>query len=269
MLVRDFLKEIEKLNLPLSQGLDLAAFILNIPYEQVKSSYNVELDSDKVTEVLNKLNNHIPAAYITNRREFYGRVFYVDENVLIPRVETEILIEEVVKRYKNKSGLEIIDICSGSGIIGLTLKKELENSCVTLLDISKKAVEVSKKNGELLQISNNVEYICSDILLYTSSKKYDIVVCNPPYLSNEEYNNVEEEVKKEPVNALTAGEDGFLFYKKILEKFSMLCKEQGKIFFETGYNQGSKILDFASGYNLKAEGIKDYALNDRVVVVYK
>ncbi len=257
------------MNLPLSHGLDLAAYILDVPYNDVKSLYNIQLDNNKVEDVIDKLLNHIPTAYITNRKEFYGREFYVNNDVLIPRVETEILIDEVLKEYQYSLGLEIIDICSGSGNIGLTLKKEIKHCSVTLLDISQQAIDISKNNAHLLAVDNSIEYICCDILLYTSLKKYDIVVCNPPYLSIDEYACVEEEVKKEPYIALVAEDYGLEFYKNILDKYNILCKENGVIFFEIGSLQCDNVINYARQCNLKADCIKDYALNDRVIKVYK
>lgn len=268
MLLCDFLKKVEELNLPVSFGLDLASYILNVPYEDVKSLYYKDIDDNKVEQVFSQLKDHIPVAYITGRKEFYGREFIVDENVLIPRVETEILVEEVLKRYKNYSNLDIIDICSGSGAIGLTIMQELTNCHMTLLDISSKAIDISKKNAEKFNIKNNIEYICDDILLYTSGKKYDIVLCNPPYISFKEYEGLEEEVKKEPTIALTTDDNGLLFYKNILSKFPLLCKNDGVMFFEIGAAQADDVKNIAKSNNLHAECIKDYSLNDRVVIVY-
>ena len=268
MLLYDFLKKVEEFNLPVSFGLDLASYILNVSYEDVKSLYYTDIDDNKVEQVFSQLKDHIPVAYITGRKEFYGREFLVDENVLIPRVETEILVEEVLKRYNNHSNLDIIDICSGSGTIGLTIIQEIANCHMTLLDISPKAIDISKKNAEKFNIKNNIEYICDDILLYTSDKKYDIVLCNPPYISFEEYAGLEEEVKKEPVIALTADDNGLLFYKNILSKFPILCKNSGVMFFEIGAAQADDVKKIAENNNLYAECIKDYSLNDRVIIVH-
>lgn len=268
MQVYEFIKKVEEFNLPVSFGLDLASYILGVEYDDVKSLYYANLDNNKVDNVFTKLKNHVPVAYITGRKEFFGREFFVDENVLIPRVETEVLVEEVLKRYKSHKNLEVIDICSGSGAIGLTVMQELENCHMTLLDISQKAIDVSKKNAERFNIKNNIEYICDDILLYTSNKKYDIVLCNPPYISYEEYEGLQEEVKKEPVQALTADDNGLIFYKKILSNFSLLCKNSGVIFFEIGLNQSDDVKNIAKENNLYAECVKDYALNDRVIIVH-
>lgn len=267
MVVNEFLKEVKKFGLPHSHGLDIASYLLDINYNDIGSYYDAVLEENKVELVLNQLRQHIPTAYITGRKEFYGREFIVNEDVLIPRVETEILIDEVLKKYKDGSNLEIIDICSGSGAIGLTVMQELNNCHLTLLDISQKAIDISKKNADKFNLKN-IKYICEDILLYTTAKKYDIVLCNPPYISYDEYEGLQEEVKYEPKNALVADDNGLIFYKNILSKFSLLCKSNGAVFFEIGANQADSVMGIAKVNNLMAECVKDYSLNNRVIIIY-
>ena len=267
MIVKSFIKRAEKYNLPVSQVYDLISFMLGIDYSKAKYAHNKEIDNEKAEYVLSLLEKREPAAYITGRREFYGREFIINHNTLIPRVETEILIEEVIKRYRRAENIELIDICSGSGAIGLTLMQELNISFLTLLDIDDKALEVSKQNADKFNITKNIEFVCSDILNYTTKQKYDIVVCNPPYISENEYDLLQEEVKKEPYHALVADDNGLIFYKKILSNFENLCKSNGIIFFEIGAYQAGSICDYAAECNLYAEWVKDYINNDRVIVV--
>lgn len=267
MTANQFIKRAEKYNLPISQVYDLIAFMLNIDYEDAKYACDKEIDDDKAEQVLFMLENKEPCAYITGRREFYGREFIVTHNTLIPRVETEILVEEVIKRYENQKDIELIDICSGSGAIGLTLMQELNISFLTLLDIDEKALAVSKHNAENFNIAKNIEFVCSDILNYTTEKKYDIVVCNPPYVTKDEYDLLQEEVKKEPYHALVAEDNGLVFYKKILSNFEILCKNNGVIFFEIGAYQAQSVIKYAAECSLYAECIKDYSGNDRVIIV--
>lgn len=267
MIVKSFIKRAEKYNLPVSQVYDLISFMLGIDYSKAKYAHNKEIDNEKAEYVLSLLEKREPAAYITGRREFYGREFIINHNTLIPRVETEILIEEVIKRYRRAENIELIDICSGSGAIGLTLMQELNISFLTLLDIDDKALEVSKQNADKFNITKNIEFVCSDILNYTTKQKYDIVVCNPPYISENEYDLLQEEVKKEPYHALVADDNGLIFYKKILSNFENLCKSNGIIFFEIGAYQAGSICDYAAECNLYVECVKDYINNDRVIVV--
>lgn len=265
MLIFDFLKKLE--HLPLSQGLDLVSYILNIDYNQAKLSYNKEIDDNIAEDIFLKLENHTPIPYITGRREFYSREFIIDESTLIPRVETEILVAEVIKRYKDKKNIHLMDICAGSGAVGLSLAKEMDISFLTLLDIDNNALNISKKNAEKLNITENIEYINADIFGYIPSRKYDIITCNPPYISKDEYKDLSEEVKKEPYHALVAKDDGLIFYKKILSNFKLLCKDNGMIFFEIGTSQFQPIKDYAITCNLHIKCIKDYAGHDRVVII--
>lgn len=267
MTASQFIKRAEKYNLPFSQIYDLIAFMLDIDYSEAKYASDKEIDDERAENVLYQLENKEPCAYITGRREFYGREFIVNHNTLIPRIETEILVEEVIKRYKNAKNIELIDICSGSGAIGLTLMYELSISFLTLLDIDEKSLAVSKQNAEKFNIIKNIEFLCSDILNYTTEKKYDIVVCNPPYIAENEYGCLQEEVKKEPYHALVAEDNGLVFYKKILSNFEILCKSNGVIFFEIGAYQARSVIDYAAACNLYAECIKDYSGNDRVIIV--
>ena len=157
MTASQFIKRAEKYNLPFSQIYDLIAFMLDIDYSEAKYASDKEIDDERAENVLYQLENKEPCAYITGRREFYGREFIVNHNTLIPRIETEILVEEVIKRYKNAKNIELIDICSGSGAIGLTLMYELSISFLTLLDIDEKSLAVSKQNAEKFNIIKNIE----------------------------------------------------------------------------------------------------------------
>ena len=267
MTVSRFIKRAEKYNLPVSQVYDLISFMLNIGYSEAKYTFDKEIDDKAAENVLSQLEKKEPCAYITGRREFYGREFIINRNTLIPRIETEILVEEVIKRYKDKENIELIDICSGSGAIGLTLMQELNISFLTLLDIDNNALYVSRQNAEKFNITENIEFVCSDILNYTTEIKYDIVVCNPPYIAEKEYGFLQEEVKKEPYHALVAEDNGLIFYKKILSNFKNLCKSNGVMFFEIGAEQAQSVLGYAKMCNLYAECIKDYSGNDRVIIV--
>lgn len=241
--------------------------MLNIDYSDAKYACNKEIDDKAAENILSQLEKKEPCAYITGRREFYGREFIVNSNTLIPRIETEILVEEVIKRYKNKENITLIDICSGSGAIGLTLMHELNISFLTLLDIDDKALQVSRQNAEKFNIKKNIEFVCRDILSYTTEIKYDIVVCNPPYITEEEYGFLQEEVKKEPYHALVAEDNGLIFYKKILSNFEILCKSNGVMFFEIGAYQAQSVIEYAAACNLEAECVKDYSGNERVIIV--
>ena len=303
MLVSQLILEITNLNLPYSQGVDLCSYLLDVDYDSLKNSRNLEIEiSDdlvskktkykNIQELLNAISEGYPISYITFRREFYGREFLVNENTLIPRVCSETLIETVLnfinnsinnksnnpffnnyfKKNEQKENLRILDLCTGSGALGITVSKELEMLGIkvdlTLLDISSKAIDVAKENCKLQNIYNyNLQV--EDLVNFNSEEKFHIIICNPPYIDKSSYNDLENSVKYEPIDALIAEDSGLFFYKFILSKFSLLCKYMGMIFFEIGYNQGQDLKNISKAYNLKCEIKKDYSNIDRVAIIYE
>lgn len=267
MKVSDFLDRVALFNLPLSQGIDLVSFIMNVSYNDAKMMFDKDIDDERVRAVICRLEKKEPVAYITGRREFFGREFIVNTSTLIPRVETEVLVEQVLYYYSGIDNLNILDICSGSGAIGLTLACEKSGSKVSLLDIDSNALEISRINGKNLGVSGRVEYILSNVLSYEPKTKYDIVVCNPPYISSEEYVSLDDSVKYEPYTALVAENNGLLFYENIISRFDLFCNENGRIFFEIGCNQYNDIFGIADFFCLKVRCVKDYADKDRVLII--
>ncbi len=209
-----------------------------------------------------------PLQYIIGRVEFYGMQFKVTRDVLIPRSETEILVEEVINFAKDKSGLRILDIGTGSGNIPIALAKNLTNAEITSVDVSANAIEVAKENALLNNVESKVEFILSDIYhLKIETDLFDIVVSNPPYISAEEYPTLQKEiVDYEPSIALTDSNDGLNFYRTITEKSKSFLKKEGKIFFEIGkeqFDDVEKILLKNNFLNIKIT--KDYQQIERVI----
>ncbi len=185
-----------------------------------------------------------PVQYIIGKEGFYGRDFYVDENVLIPRPETEYLVEECVKRIKEKSYKTVLDIGAGSGAIGITIAKEVEEVKVLACDISDGALSVAKKNAELLD-AKNIKFIKSNVFENINYKEFDLIVSNPPYIPDYEYEELQVEVKKhEPKLALTADKEGYHFYNLISYLAPGYLKSGGTLAFEVGYNQAVKVKDY-------------------------
>ena len=248
----------------------LISNVLDVTKEYILIHGNEEFPVDKLNEYFEKIEraaNGEPIQYITNSQEFFGMNFYVDENVLIPQPDTEILVEEIIKiiRKENKK-LKVLDLCTGSGVVAISIAKE-ENIEVTASDISKKALEVAKKNATMNNV--NIDLVESD--LYKNIKdEFDIIVSNPPYIATDVIDTLSSEVKCEPKIALDGGKDGLDFYRKIAEESKNHLKTEGYLAFEIGYDQKEsvmKILEENDYINIYC--IKDLSQNDRVIIANK
>jgi len=250
----------------------ILADIINKNSLELLNYLDYQVEEEKVVEYKKKIqaiSEGIPLQYAMEKVNFYGNEFIINKNVLIPRFETEELVENTIK-YINKyftEPVDIIDLGCGSGVIGLTLEQKVSTKSVDLIDISEKALEVTNKNCEKLKSNANV--IQSD--MFTNiSKKYDVIISNPPYIKTTE--EIEEIVKNnEPHLALYAGEDGLDCYKKILENVSNHMKEKCIIAFEIGYQQAEDIKSLAHQYldNINIIVKKDLSEKDRMLFIFK
>ena len=215
---------------------------------------------------IEKLTKGIPLQHITHRQEFMKMDFFVDENTLIPRPDTEILVEEVIKIANQKYNPKILDLCTGSGAIAISLKKYVPNSEIIGVDISEKAIEVANKNAN--KLNADVKFIKSDLFEKLNKEKFDIIVSNPPYIKKEEIKKLSKEVQKEPEIALDGGIDGLDFYRKIRRQAIGYLKTESFLCFEIGYNQKNdvmKIIEEQQNYkNIYCK--KDLYGYDRVIV---
>ena len=248
----------------------LMKYILNKDEQYIIISEKETLTKEqekKYFDCIQKILNGTPIQYITNNQEFMKLDFYVDENVLIPQPDTEILVEEIIKNYKEKN-IEILDLCTGSGAIGISLAKYIENSKITCSDISFKAIQIAKLNAEKNLCHKKMKFIISDMFEKIDPKQYDIIVSNPPYIKTDIIKNLSIYVQNEPIIALDGGTDGLDFYKIIAKNSYKFLKSGGKLFLEIGDDQRDqvmRILEKTDFYN-NIECIKDLAGNDRVVV---
>ena len=219
-------------------------------------------------KAIKKLCQGIPIQHITHRQEFMKMTFYVDENVLIPRQDTEILVEEVIKIAKKINAKKILDLCTGSGAIAISLAKYIENSEITAVDISSKALNIAKINSKNNNVENQITFIESDLYKNLPKEKYDIIVSNPPYIKKEIIKKLDKEVQKEPKLALDGGYDGLDFYRKIVSKADEYLKFHGYLCLEIGYDQKEEVEEIISKQE-KYIGTyckKDLCDNDRVIV---
>ena len=279
MIIKEALKKsielLEKNNIEESilKAKIILSTLLSKPKEYLFINENQELDKS-IEETffanIHKLCNNIPLQYVTNSQEFYGLKFYVDENVLIPRSDTEILVETVikyVKNLKNKNGnLKILDMCTGSGIIAIILAKYCENMDITAVDKSELALKVAIKNAKTHNVYNKINFVKSD-MFENLKGKYNIIVSNPPYIEKDVIKTLSKDVQHEPEMALDGGIDGLDFYRIINNNLDNFLEKNGAVFLEIGYNQKNSVSEiFAENFkNIKC--IKDLNNLDRVIVM--
>lgn len=227
-----------------------------------------KIQGNKILEGIEKLANNIPIQYIINEQEFMGIKFFVDENVLIPQPDTEILVEQVIKNCKD-ANKKILDLCTGSGCIAISLKKYIPQVKIFASDISSKALEIAKKNAK--QNNTEINFIESDLFQNINNEKFDIIASNPPYIKQDVIKSLDKEVQNEPNIALNGGKDGLDFYRKIIKESYEYLANDGKLYLEIGYDQKEDLIDLYNkdGRYKNINCIKDLANNDRVIVIEK
>lgn len=244
-------------------GVDRLYILLNL--ERVLSEDEEQLFNKFINE---RLNNR-PIAYIVGNREFMGLDFFVKEGVLIPRPDTEVLVEEVIELAKKKDAKNILDIGTGSGAITVSLAKYLENVKVTSVDISDIALEIGKRNAISNEVDDRINFVKSDLFTNIDKEtKFDIIVSNPPYIKREVIETLDKQVKDyEPYNALEGGVDGLDFYRAITKQAKEYLKKGGILAYEVGHDQSedvSKLMEMDGYTNIYT--LKDLQQIDRVVI---
>lgn len=253
--------------------------VLNIDRMMLFTKYRDDVEDEEIEKIryfIQKIGREkFPVQYLLNEQEFYGRKFYVDKGVLIPRQDTEILVEKMIdtlkdKVLKNEIHPKILDIGVGSGIIGITAALEIESSYVLGVDISDKALETAQKNKEILKVSN-IKFLKSDLFENVEFREFDMIVSNPPYISLNEVGIMSDDtLLHEPSEALFAENDGLYFYYEICQKASDYLADFGYLLFEIGYKQGKNVAKIMASSGFKnIEVVKDLAGLDRVVIGQK
>ena len=228
-------------------------------------------EKQKINRKLFRRMKGEPLNKIFKKQNFYGFDFKVNNSVLAPRVETEILVEKVIGEVeKRKSKIDLLDLCTGSGCIGLSIKKVFNDKIdkLVLLDIDNKALRVAKENKKLLNISGNVKILKSNMFeRLKSSQKFDIITCNPPYITEQEYKNLPVSVKNfDPKISLVGGKEGLDYYKILARESKKYLKSDGKIFVEIGFKQKDKVEKLFRENGFNVECFKDFSRKNRVIV---
>ena len=225
----------------------------------------------KIISYLEKIiNESYPVQYITNSQAFFNEVYYVDENVLIPRQDTEILVEKAIDYIRNEGIKDAIDLCTGSGAIGISVARNSDIEKVTLIDISEDALDVAYRNIEDNSMEDKVTVLQSNLLeeVIKNQIKTDMILSNPPYIKSEDMASLDANVKYEPALALDGGVTGMDFYEKIVEQAKCVLNNNGLLIFEIGYDELDQMKELIANnkeYTM-LESVKDYGGNDRVVV---
>ena len=224
----------------------------------------------KYSNLIHRRSNNEPVAYILNKKEFWSKFFNVTKDTLIPRPETELMVDQLIKRYKNKKNISILDIGTGSGCIIISLLSELNNSFGVGIDISHRAINIAKKNAINHCIDTKIKFLNISLSRYFN-KKYDLIVSNPPYISTIEFKYLSEDIKKfEPRIALDGGNDGLDLIKKVIYKTKDILKINGILALEIGNRQFRKVSKILTNNNFKIElRINDYRDNIRCIIAKK
>ena len=249
-------------------ALELLSVILNTDKINIILNGEESLEEEKEQQYFNFIKRRSekePLKYITGYADFFGLVLKVKNGVLIPRVDTETLVEEVISIEREKKN--ILDMCCGSGAIGIALAKNIKDVTVTLVDISEIAEEVTKENICRLEV-DNAKFIHSNLFENIDSNKFDVIVSNPPYIRTDVIDTLMEDVKDyEPHLALDGGKDGLYFYNKITKEAITHLSEGGYLCYEIGYDQGDEVRKLMEDSGFKnVRIIKDLAGNDRVAI---
>ena len=263
--------KLDNISTPKMKTRLLLQYVLKKPRQYLIVYDNKELTKKEEQEYLKYIQmvkNGEPIEHITHQKEFMKLNFYVDKNVLIPRQDTEILVEEIIKIAKHIKAKKILDLCTGSGAIAISLAKYIDNIQITALDISSKAIDIATKNARINNVEDRITFVESNLFDSLAEEKYDIIVSNPPYIKRKVIEKLDKEVRKEPIIALDGGEDGLDFYRKIIDNGYKYLKYGGYVGLEIGYDQKedvTKIIKEKQHYK-NTFCKKDLYDNDRVII---
>ena len=261
----------ENIDGPKNKARALLEFTLKKSREHLIIYDKTEVTPKQKEEYIKNLKRLIsgePLQYIVGFQEFMKLKFIVNKDVLIPQPDTEILVEEVLKILKKIDNPVVLDLCTGSGAIAVSIAKYVPNVQILATDISKKALEIAKQNAKLNGVANNIVFVQSNLFDRIKADKFDVIVSNPPYIPTDEIDELPKDVQQEPKTALDGGKDGLDFYRKIAKQGYKMLNRQGYLALEIGYNQKEdvkKIIGEQKRY-VETYSKKDLCQNDRIIV---
>ena len=251
----------------------LLSNVLKISRENMLVDLNKKInhrDFINFNKLINRRKKNEPVAYIVGYKEFWNKQYKVNSDVLIPRPDTEILVEEVIKSIKINSSLNILDIGTGTGCVLLSVLNERKKCYGIGLDVSKKAINIAKHNAKIQQMKNRIKFINSSIDKFYVGK-YDLIISNPPYIKSGDIKYLDKDVSfYEPEIAINGGYDGYSEIREVIYKSSVLIKKKGKLFLEIGYNQKNEVIRILKYNNFYInKSVKDLGKNNRCIISTK
>ncbi len=261
----------EEVDAPKNKARAILQYTLKMSREHIIIYDQKQITKEQREEYIKNIKRLIsgePLQYITGVQEFMRMKFLVTKDVLIPQPDTEILVEEVINIAKRIENPTLLDLCTGSGAIGISIAKNVPNAKILATDISKNAIDIAKQNAKYNGVLNNIEFTESNLFDKLKNLKFDIIVSNPPYIPTEEIKTLPKDVRQEPKIALDGGKDGLDFYRKIAENAYKFLNRQGYLCLEIGYNQRENVKKIIENQKRYVETYckKDLCQNDRVVV---
>ncbi len=263
--------KVQGMNQPKLKARLLMQFVLKQSRQYLMVYDEKELTKEQETtykESVGLLIKGIPLQYITHTQEFMKMDFYINSKVLIPRPDTEVLVEEIISIAKQIKAKKILELGTGSGAIAISLARYIKNCQITAIDISQEALKIAQLNAKRQQVEKRVTFLLSNLFENLPKEKYDMIVSNPPYIKQEQLKTLEKEVQNEPRLALDGGKDGLLFYRKIIHQAYEFLKYKGYLCFEIGYDQKNEVMDLIEqeGKFRNTYGKKDLYGNDRIII---
>ncbi len=261
----------EKVDGPKNKARAILEYTLKKPREYLIIYDKKEVTSaqrDEYTRNIKRLIQGEPLQYITGLQEFMKMNFLVTKDVLIPQPDTEILVEEVIEIVSKIENPLVLDLCTGSGAIAISIAKYVPNVKIVATDISSRALIIAKQNAKLNGVKNNIEFIESNLFDKLKERKFDVIVSNPPYIPTKDIKSLPKDVQGEPIIALDGGKDGLDFYRKIAESAYKFMNRPGYLALEIGYNQKENVKQIISEEKryIETYSKKDLCQNDRVIV---